>query len=100
MPRPILKLGRLLIECSVVLFEYRLDLLFGVAPSLHKRPQIFPRTAPKNSQHLIRSRLLIPDRISIDRLLLAPAPLFPDYVVQIVVSFHGIYIRLGESANW
>jgi hypothetical protein len=85
---PTLKLRRLLLKCSVVLLEHGFNFLFGITPRLQKCPQIFPRAAPKYLQHHVPSFFLILDRIRTDGLLLAPAPLFANYVVEIVALFH------------
>jgi hypothetical protein len=80
----------LLLKCSVVLLERGFDLLLGVTPSFQKRTQILPRAASKYLQYRVPSFFLILDRIRINGLLLAPASLFSDYVVEVVVFFHNL----------
>jgi hypothetical protein len=79
-----LKLGRLLLKCSIVLLECSFDFLLRITPRLQKRPEILPCASPKYLQDCVPSFLLLLDRISIDGLFLAPAPLLSNYVVQIV----------------
>jgi hypothetical protein len=80
----------LLLKCSVVLLECGVDFLFGITPSFQKCPQVLPSATPKYLQHRVFSFFLILDRICTDGLLLAAAPLFSDYVVQIVAFFHAV----------
>jgi hypothetical protein len=77
----------LLLKCSVVFLERRFDFLLGIAPHLQKCPQILTRAATKYLQYRIVSFFLPLRGIRIDGLFLAPAPLFPNYVVQIVIFF-------------
>jgi hypothetical protein len=77
----------LLLKCSVVLPEGSFDFLFRVTPSFQKSPQIVSRAAPKYLQYRVPSFFLILNRIRTDGLFLAPAPLFSDYVVEIVAFF-------------
>jgi hypothetical protein len=82
----------LLLKCSVVLLECGVDFLFGITPGLQKCPQILPCAAPKYLQYRVPSFFLLLNRICIDGLLLAPAPLFSYYVVQIVAFFHKVAV--------